>query len=282
MIRAHTHHARTLLVWAIFSAGCNVFDASLYQNAAGHEMGLPDAGADFAGAAPDTANALCGRSSPATLCPGSYLFCDGFEGESGTNFSAWSASFDQSAKGAPHSGTQIDIESTPVCLGQNALHVTTVGGEQQAFLYRQLSQRPGTLHVRFYFYLQQYSQQPFQIVGFAAPSGDYATLYADPIHSSFNYANSFTGLTANFNNAQLPLHQWRCLELTTRFDAKSGEVQLALDGQQLGDVAGAPTDPSSPIDAVNVGVIFTATDDTGTNDVYFDEIAFSPDPIGCQ
>jgi hypothetical protein len=80
----------------------------------------------------------------------------------------------------------------------------------------------------------------------------------------------------------LPLDEWHCLELTTRFDAINGEVQLQLDGKPLRDVAGAPTEPASRLDTVNVGVIYTALGDSGSNDVYFDEVAFSDRVIGCR
>jgi hypothetical protein len=291
MIHPHTRTARTLLALASLVAGCDVFDAKLYKNST-PDMATTTQGdgggpiVDLGPIDPDAGGFLCGRTTPATLCPAAYLFCDGFEDESGTMFSSWTNFLIQNASPGPiNKGTNLFVDNSPVCLGQKVLHATTVGATQQAFLYEHLATPPSTLHVRFYFYMKQYSMQPFQIVGFHASSNAmnaYATLNIDPINSTLNYANGFGSMVgAKFSGAQLPVNQWLCLELSTQFDVSNGDVQLALDGTKLGE-ANIPTQPNNAtLDDVNVGIIYTNPGDTGTNDVFIDEVAFSDQPIGC-
>jgi hypothetical protein len=311
MIHPHPRTARLLsssasLVAALALAGCDVFDPSLYKNAGGSGADLSMtqdlsgddlSGLDLAGGAgsmvdmlspidPDAGNVLCGRSTPATLCPGGYLFCDGFESESGRTFPSWTMPIIQGAGTNVHIGTDLVVADSPTCLGQSSMHATTVGANQQAFVYTDLAAPvPTTLHVRFFFYMKQYSMTPFQIVGFHSTSNDpngYATLNVDPINGALNYANGFGAMSgANFNHANLPVNQWICLELTETFSATSGNVQLQLDGTKIGDTT-IPTQPvGETLDQVNVGIIYTNTGDSGNNDVYFDEVAISANPIGC-
>lgn len=297
MMHPHTRAARTLLTVTTLVAGCNVFDAQLYKNVApdqgmtGQNDGGPNDGSipgDLAMVDPDAGGYLCGRSTPATLCSptAGYIFCDGFETESDVSFPIWNeAPIVQGAGGPLNLGTALVVDDSPVCLGQKSLHATTVGATQQAFLFEKLTNRPSTLHVRFQFYIKQYSMQPFQIVGFSVSGNmspnDYATLNVDPISHSLNYATGFNGVAANFNTPSIPTNQWICLELTTHFDQKAGELDLALDGKMLGKFTGQ-TDPSdASLDQVNVGLIYTAPGDTGTNDIFIDEVAISDQPIGC-
>jgi hypothetical protein len=300
MIHPHTRTVRRFwavgLALASCVAACDVFDAKLYKNKPGADMAMDHPAADgsvlvdMAPLDPDAAGVLCGRTTPSTLCPASYLFCDGFETESGMGFPNWTMSLIQNSNtgssGGLNPGTDLVVANSPTCLGQNSMHAKTVGANQQAFVFETIPNRPSTLHVRFFFYMTQYSMTPFQIVGFHASKdlngNDYATLNVDPINGTLNYAGGFFGQAANFSGAQLPTNQWLCLELATHFDTSNGSVQVSLDGKQLGQFSGSATDPmSEQLDQVNVGIIYTNTGDTGTNDVYFDEVAISDSPIGC-
>ncbi|HEX4462640.1 MAG TPA: hypothetical protein VIA18_31905 [Polyangia bacterium] len=273
--------------------GCDVFDSQLYKNAmhaaADMAMSNPDGSmpiVDMAPADPDAAGVLCGRTTPATLCPGSYLFCDGFETETGSGFGNWDMPIVQGAGVGLNPGTGLIVADSPTCLGADSMHAKTVGGQQQAFVFETIPSRPSTLHVRIFFYMKQYSMTPFQVVGFHASmnknTNDYATLNIDPANGTLSYAGGFFGQAVNFSGAQLPTNQWLCLELATTFNTQNGTVEVSLGDKQLGQSSGFATDPmSEQLDQVNVGIIYTNQGDTGTNDVYFDEVAISDQPIGC-
>ncbi len=297
MIHPHTRTVRSFwaagLALASCVAACDVFDAKLYKNKPGADMSMHEPGdgggviVDMTPIDPDAGGFLCGRTTPTTLCPASYLFCDGFETESGMSFPNWNnAPIIQGAGVGLNAGTDLVIANSPTCLGQSSMHAKTVGANQQSFVFETIPNRPSTLHVRFFFYMTQFSMTPFQIVGFHASQNlngnDYATLNVDPINGTLNYAGGFFGQAANFSGAQLPTNQWLCLELATTFDTHNGSVTVSLQGKQLGQFSGSPTDPmTEQLDQVNVGIIYTNTGDTGTNDVYFDEVAISGQPIGC-
>jgi len=279
---------RTLpLVIAAFAGlatGCNVFDEKLYMQKPAHDLGAADLAMSSAlDAAPMPDPTLCDRKSSSTLCPGSYLFCDGFENESGSNFSAWTSLIvSNDGNGGPaNPGTIIEVANASVCLGQKAMHAHSIGAHQQAFLFRSFSNRANPLHVRFYFYISQVSL-PFEILGYHAPSGEYATLYVDPTAATFNFATSFSSAASAFPAGNLPTNRWMCLEVAIRFNP-TGEVQVLLDDKQLGDVKGINTQPNGvTLDTVNVGIISTDANDTGENDVYVDEVAMSMSSIGCM
>jgi hypothetical protein len=299
MIHPHPRTARSFwaagLALASCVAGCDVFDSQLYKNAmhAGADMVTSNAGSDgsttivdMTQVDPDAAGVLCGRTTPATLCPGSDLFCDGFETETGSGFASWDMSIIQGAGVGLNPGTGLSVAASPTCLGVNAMHATTVGAQQQAFVFKTIPSRPSTLHVRIFFYMKQYSMTPFQIIGFhasmAKSTNDYATLNVDPVNGTLSYAGGFFGQAVNFSGAHLPTNQWLCLELATTFNTQNGTVQVALDDKQLGQSSGFATDPmTEQLDQVNVGIIYTNQGDSGTNDVYFDEVAISDQPIGC-
>jgi hypothetical protein len=262
--------------------GCHVFDPKLYtQGDGGSDLG------SSSGVGGDSANdggagSLCGRPNPSSLCPSQYAFCDGFEDEDGQNFYRWTSSLVDNYEGSPaNAGTAVSVSDAEVCLGQHAFHARTVGGQQQAFLFRVLDNPPNPLHVRFYFYLTQ-SSLPFELLGFHASGGQFSMLNLDPSTSTFNFSTNFSTAAAVLGGVPVPYNRWLCLELAMRFDANNGEVQLLLDGKQLGDVTGVNTQPSGvTLDTVNVGIIATSPQDTGVNEVYVDEVAVSGATIGC-
>jgi hypothetical protein len=262
---------KSALTVLALATGCNVFDPSLY---------MTDGAVD--GASRDAAMPLCGRASPPTLCPGPYLFCDGFESENGMSFPLWSGAPVDNYNGNPaNAGTVLDIARVPVCLGQHSLHSHAVGGQQQAFVFRTLANPPNPMYVRFFFYLAQ-SSMPFELLGFHAGSGQFSTVFVDPVAATFTYSTNFSNAMAVYN-APVFTNRWVCLELAQRFDQASGEVELELDGRPLRDVTGLANQPAgATLDTVNVGVISTNSGDNGVNEVYIDEVAISSTPIGCE
>jgi hypothetical protein len=272
-----------LLAAAFVLAGCDVFDSRLYLGAAA-DLAMSSPPRDLAPLV-DTGGmpALCDSRDRATTCPGGYLFCDGFESESGSTFSSWTATIIDNYDGMPaNAGTALSIGGAPVCLGQHSMHAIAVGGQQQAFAFVALARRPNPLHARLFFYVAQ-SSQPFQLLGLHAPDGKYSTLNVDPSTATFSFANNFSTLSATFTSKAVPRDRWLCLELFMSFDAVSGEVRLSLDGEQLGDFAGVNTEASgSTQDTVNVGIVATDTADNGVNEVFVDEVAIADHAIGCS
>jgi hypothetical protein len=267
--------AGILVVIAI--AGCDIYDPNLY---------LQRAHVDLSSEAPSDLGAaqssVCGRTSPATLCPGSTLFCDGFESETSTPLPLWSGTIAGGPNGsAPNAGTAVAVENSPVCLGTHALRALANGAGQQAFVFRTLANRPNPLYVRFYFYVSRFSR-PFQLLGFHENGGDFSTLYVDPGAGNFVFSTNFSTATKTASHA-VPMGRWMCLELATRFDATNGQITLTLDGQVVAEADGVGTEPSGrTLDTVNVGVVSTDASDTGVNEVYVDEVAASASPIGCD
>jgi hypothetical protein len=292
-----------VVLWATAGAGCHLFDPKLYEEPpdsgrTGTDAGVGGGGSDLplpfdGGLPPDAASVagpLCGRSSPASLCPSNYLFCDGFEDESGQSFSRWSSSFvDNLSGGAANFGTSLVIDNGSVCLGQHALHAATSGTNQEAVVIRTLANLPNPVHVRFFMFIKQHATSS-GLVEFRNSPGDYASLFLDPpkltsTTSRFGYqTNLSSGLPTIGPELALDHNRWLCLELTMRFDTNSGEVHLQLDGNPVGDLVGVQTQSrSGSMDRMALGPI---SDDSGNplfpNEIYFDEVAVSADPIGCM
>src|SRR6266568_4216954 len=111
-----------LVALVLAAAGCNVFDARLYKDSGAPDLGAVDA-VDAGGDAMTNDTGLCGRASPATLCNGTALFCDGFEDENGVDLNQWTGIAVGSPGGAaPAPGTALAVDSGAVCLGNHALH----------------------------------------------------------------------------------------------------------------------------------------------------------------
>ncbi|HEX4457426.1 MAG TPA: hypothetical protein VIA18_05630, partial [Polyangia bacterium] len=153
MHRAFRISRVVLVAAALASAGCQLFDKKLFEQPG--DGGMPGTGGNGggggtsggggngsaggssngggngngggasndlgAGGGVTTSGTLCGATTPTTTCPGSFLFCDGFESESGQSFSQWSTFFADDWKGgAANLGTSILVDSTQACLGANA------------------------------------------------------------------------------------------------------------------------------------------------------------------
>jgi hypothetical protein len=243
------------------------------------------------GAGGSNGGPLCGRAAPATLCPGSYLFCDGFEDERGTTFTHWSNSRAENLSGKPgNAGTTITVDSSAVCLGQNVLHASTSGDNQQAVLIRTLTNLPNPVHVRFWVNLHKFATSVGLVEFRNSTEDDFASLYLDPPPSGkttaqFGFQSSFNDQLPRVGAAvAVPLDRWMCVEVTFRLASSGGEVHLSLDGVPNGDVTGLKTAASSTsMDRLVLGPI---SDDKGSvvlpNEVYFDEVAVSDSPIGCD
>ena len=308
------------------SAGCHLFDPQLFEQPAdgggvgGNGGGSGDAGggganaggggksgnggggiATDAGAPDDLATSsgggggsatgsLCGRSSPTTTCPGGFLFCDGFESESGQTFSQWSTFFADNFKGgAANTGTSLVVDSTEDCLGANALHASTSGQNQEAVVVRDFTGWPNPVHIRFFLFVKQLGAKS-GLVEFRNGNGDFASLFVAPPSGSgttshFGFESIFT-TTLSTVGADLTLahDEWHCVEMTMTLDPDNGALHVDLDGNALGDLSGLESQSKSdPMDRIAVGPI-TETDGStsAVNEVYFDEIAVSPNAIGCM
>ncbi len=312
--------SRLVVVAAVVaSAGCHLFDPRLFEqpgdggppgvggngggsgngggtngggggggsNGGGGGGGAPnDLGAGGGG----TSGSLCGRSSPVSTCPGSFLFCDGFENESGQTFSQWSTFFADDFKGgAANLGTTIAVDSTEACLGVNALHASTGGQNQEAVVVRDFTGWPNPVHIRFFLFIKQLGSKS-GLVEFRNGNGDFSSLFVAPPSGSgttshFGFESIFTSnLSTIGSDLTLAHNQWLCVELTMTLDANNGAVHVDLDGNALGDLSGLETQSKSDaMDRIAVGPI--TEDDAGilaVNEIYFDEVAVSPSAIGCM
>jgi hypothetical protein len=245
------------------------------------------------GLSPDASQStdpLCSRSSPPSLCPGNFLFCDGFEDESGQSFSQWSSSAVDNLSGAgPNLGTSLVVDSGEMCLGQHALHAVTSGTNQEAVVIRTLANLPNPVHVRFFLFIKQHGTS-IGLAEFRNSPGDFASVFLDPpttklTTSRFGYQTNLTkDLPTIGPELSLDHNRWLCVELTMAFSNTSGEVNVQLDGKSIGDLMNVPTEShAGAMDRLALGPI---TDDTGSllfpNEVYFDEVAVSASPIGCM
>jgi hypothetical protein len=301
-----------LTIAMTMGAGCHIFERKLYQqlgdggslqlgdgSIGGHGSpdGASEAGTSFdlsSGMAPDggpSATPLCGRASPPSLCPAGYLFCDGFEDESTLSFTHWSSTLSDNltSGGLANLGTGMTVETSPTCLGQHSFHAATVGRNQESVLLRTYSGWANPLHVRFFLYIKQHMSS-VGLLEFRNSPGDFTSLFLDPPTAST--PTSRFGVETIFSNSlpsigpelALAHDTWLCVELTVRFDSNSGEVNLQVDGNPVGDLVGLQTDsPSKPMDRMALGPVVEDTGDTtSSNEVFYDEVAVSADPIGCM
>src|SRR5262249_279072 len=158
--------------------------------------------------------------------PGSYLFCDGFEDESGSNFSHWTTSLADNwhdSNPAPNLGTGITVDSSAICLGAHGLHTSTGGQNQEAIVIRNFDTIPTALHVPFFLYTKQHASG-VGLVELRNRRKDFTSLWVDPpaaggSSSRFGFESSFNTAVPNVG-AALPLahNQWLCVELTLRLD----------------------------------------------------------------
>ena len=225
------------------------------------------------------ATSLCAAGAPPSPCTGA-LFCDSFESESGTTFSAWSQqAVSNSGGGAANPGTGISVAVNPVCAGSHAMHAVAVGANQQAFVYETGLSLPSTTYLRAFVYLPSQPAASFDLFSFATgDASQYLQLGYDgaKLFAFRNFAGA--GAIPDFATT-LPTGRWICLEAAVGLDAANGSLAFFVDGAPVATPAtGVGTLPAGASDSTfEAGIIFAA----GDAELYLDEVAIGPARIGC-
>ncbi|MCU1279894.1 MAG: hypothetical protein JWM53_3440, partial [bacterium] len=161
-----------------------------------------------------------------------------------------------------------------------ALHATSGGANQQAFVYKQLATRPNPMYTRSFIYVPSATAgaYSFELLDFStASSSSYSQVAYDPQQHAFLFHGNFVSPVTM--PALIPLDRWFCLETMMHFDPTAGEVKVSLDGVTIGDIKNTQTEPAG-VTLDNFSAALSGA--VNTADVYFDEIAVSASPIGCN
>lgn len=262
---------------ALILAGCD--DLSLLRaladgggdaGALGDLSGLVDlAGSDA------TATGLCDRS-PAS-CP-AQAFCDGFESATGSTFPGWNRDVGNYTGGAVAADTQIAVDTSRACRGQNSARSRVYGTTQYAIIGRDLS-LPNPLYVRFYYYWPSTpGGQRFQMI-YVGSGTQLEQLAVEDGAMGMGW-NTFGGAYRSFP-VQTPRDRWTCVEVMIKHATVDGEVSLRINEQLVGTQVGLDTQPTgvSP-NRISFGVTL-GDPPAGPVEVYYDEVVIAGSPIGC-
>jgi hypothetical protein len=234
------------------------------------------------------ATSVCAGSGPATACASlGALFCDGFETSSAAHFPLWLDEAPVLANyngGAANAATKVTTAAMPACRGAESMHAHVVGSAQQAYLQSNpLPNRPSPLYVRAFVYLPSVSTLvPFYFVTYNSSTSDpFLQLGVDPGGGGFAVKSSYGGDFGTIGGT-VPLDRWACVEVKVDFAAVGGAIAVSVDGAPVGQLTGIDTQPAATtFDLVSLGVVAGDVPAGGAFDVYFDEVVFSSQPIGC-
>jgi hypothetical protein len=202
-----------------------------------------------------------------SLCPGSFLFCDGFE-DASLSPTNWPTSRRSEMQG------RLSLDNSFSYRGQQSLHVqidaiTTNGGIFDTSLFETRTQPLATFYVRAFYYiapstpLDVYSS----ILSADGPSFDNALDFDDGL---------IQGVTASAT--AVSYGKWFCLEYAHVSDGTNTQVTAWLDGAQTGteQVGGM-----SLVSAIGFGMKGNSSVVPGL-DLWVDEVAVDSQRIGCQ
>jgi hypothetical protein len=256
-------------------AGKGLASACVYGDGDG---GLPadDMGLPPTGPAPST---ICGSGTARTACSGQYLFCDSFEKEKTTNLSSWS---DRVVDG---SGAKLETCDAVVCRGALSLKAAAgTSADAHAFVVKQMSV-PSTVYLRTAVYVEPGSMPWVNLIGLqsSSPSAEIALRFTDKpgkmtiardFGSSTQESAPFDGITPG---------RWSCVEMRVDTSNRSGRVTVSIDGKRVADLESLATigNGASHYDQVLLGIDQTEKQPSPTT-WYFDELAISTAPIGCD
>ncbi len=217
-------------------------------------------------------------------CADATILCDGFESSTATTFPMWDRIdlINWQDGGQAAQGTACEVATTPTWIGLHALEAIGNGSEQQAFLEKALpTPRPAVVYARAFVRLPS-SDNPgtFDLFGYVG-SASFVFLELQPFDGRLQF-NGSLGIPGQSMPALTLRDHWYCVELMTRFAASGGEVQVNVDGVSVFDDPNAMTDPvADPAQNFYAGVS-TGAPETTTVHVFYDDVALSANPIGCQ
>jgi hypothetical protein len=214
-------------------------------------------------------------------CTG-LVFCDDFEAAA-LDLSKWARQF----KG---SGT-VEIDPSRAYRGGGSLHVhvdeVPANGEGQATAAAlPLLEPQPTLYVRAFVYLP--SALPTDASDFlllaqtASPFGNLGVFFAAGEHLNLHdFVSPSTG--GHLSQGTFPLDRWFCIEW--QVGTNPGQTSIALDGSPVSDLQNIAFTPptGNPLHRLDLELHFyKPTSAVPAYDAWFDELAVSATPIGCD
>lgn len=264
------------MLWLALLGAAGCLDLSSLEGRdlapAGGEMG---AAADLAATA-DLGPDSCGV--PAS-CPAGAMFCEGFESASGgTPPVGWAFEVSNWMGNPVDPGTRATAVNAPVCRGNRAVSIHTVGGAQLARARKGNLLLPNLFYVRYYYRVPSGPSSPFQSVLFDSGT-ELIQLQSDPSGTPGFVLNLPHGPQQPFATT-VARDRWTCVELKIKVDSSQGEVALWVDGTLVGSRQGLDTHINGTI----TDVLFGASTGAGEQqdiDIFYDDVALSASPIGC-
>jgi hypothetical protein len=247
---------------------------------AGEDLAVPNvdlagvdlAGADFAHPPIDLAGLDLGA---APACPTPSVFCDNFEGETGS-FAPWNGSTN-----TPNSTFGLD-NTHPFLSGSTSFEVSSTGGIFA--LHKTLATQTGTLAVRFYVYNSGALDDTTTLLAFLNPDNTVAFSVAGGFDVTLTSNNHWKlHSTTDFFGPAIALNAWQCVELDV--DLTQWTMQLYVtdaitpDRGALPVVTGTIATGSAP-GPFYLGVYTIPS--TGKADIWFDDVAVANQHIGCE
>jgi hypothetical protein len=211
-----------------------------------------------------------------SLCPGSFLLCDGFEGKT-IDTSIWIIP-------QPQSSASLTIDPTVAKRGHSSLKVHADSTPWVNLFLQESStfqSSPSPFYVRVFVLLQ--TPAPIygaELLSFDNTMGRATFDVNSPDNFELDSYNLAAAGRAYSSGVLIPGH-WYCVELEvkngTDDGGTDGEIVLSLDGTVRGTQTPVLANP--PFDTLSLGV----QTGNGNNafDLWFDEIAVDNKPIGC-
>jgi hypothetical protein len=218
-----------------------------------------------------------GDSGPPSLCPGSFLFCDGFE----QGLTKWN--------GIQSSAGQVSVDSIHVYRGAKALHanlyaVAEAGAQAWAYASK-YGTVPWPSHVftRLFAYAPSPSQPSIEgLLDLVQNGSPYQglELRLAPSNAAVAMETFNTGADKTWQSADASaaLDQWVCFEVEV--DTNAGTSHLYMNDVEITELAqsnlGLPQ-----LGITNVGLTLPAGNVQGASDAWIDEVAVDSARIGC-
>jgi hypothetical protein len=269
-------HGVSACLVLLCACGSSVGSGGGGQKAAKSDASPPDAGAGVldattsdAGGGNDSGDSgeagEAGESGPPSLCPGTFLFCDGFE----QNLTNWSE--------VQSSGGQVYVDSVHVYRGAKALHanlyaVAEAGTQAWAYASKYGTQ-PWPTHV---------FTRLFAYVPSPSPSSPYAGLELRVLPSNAALAMETFDTNADKSwqsaDASAPLDQWVCFEVEADTNAETSH--LYMNDVEVTDLAQSGL-ALMQLGITNVGLTLPSGNVEPARDAWIDEVAVDSARIGC-
>jgi hypothetical protein len=272
-----------------------------WQNGSGPELGAADdlgladlaaavdlAGVDLAGAdlsaLPDLAvradlagvDLAGGDASVASLCPGTFKICDGFE--TATLDARWTSDL--------HGGT-ITVDTSRAYRGASSLHLHTDAAATAGFTpfanlvtYSTLPYTTTAYARAWFFFPSNYSSEFNQVLNFSESTGQgvaFATAGGHPILNDYSTPNSYMQSAT----VTLPTNQWVCLSLSLSQTGTSGTVKQLVNDVEVSDTTFASA-ATPAMDHIYLGLDWVGNPASfPATDLWMDEVVINDSPVGC-